>query len=259
MRRTGWTDSILIIALGLAVLMLSLLLASTGYLTIMLSILSVITPMTALLLGVFGLRIYAGKSEAREDRLHTLNLWFSIGLIMFSLAEITGTLVRFTQNSQQMVLTIILIHIPGILLWGFGIIQYLSSLNMVFKFSDNGKLWIVLVVISGIASISLIVVMAVQSSESYLVEKIILSPIMVGLILFTIITGGLVWIFRGGLLSRPLLFTLSAFSLLAIRIIFWVLTEFQLGTLFDSLISIEVYVLCGAGLMLSKDFEILRG
>ncbi|TFG26324.1 hypothetical protein EU527_19830, partial [Candidatus Thorarchaeota archaeon] len=101
MRRTSWTDPILVIVFGLAVLLLSLLLATTGYTTNVLTVLSVITPMTALFLGVLGLRIYSGKPGTTDDRLHTLNLWFSIGLIMFSLAEIAGILVRSTQSNQQ--------------------------------------------------------------------------------------------------------------------------------------------------------------
>lgn len=257
MRRTGWTDTILEIAIGIVILVLSLSLVALNHTTLALSILSILTPLIALMLGVIGLRIYVYKTEARDDRLHTLNLWFSVGLIMFSLAEIAGTLVRLTQDMQEMVLTVLLIQIPGIILWGFGIIQYLSSLNMAFKFSESGRLWILLVLISGIASVVLIVVMTVQYSESYLIERIILSPIIVGLCLFTLITAGLVWIFRGGLLSRPFVFTLFSFALLTIKPIFWILSNFQMGTVFESLVSIEIYILCGAALILSKNLEML--
>ena len=257
--RTGLTDTILIIASGFAVLLISVLLIAIGIEYPVTIILSIITPLAAVIIGVIGLRIYADRFEARNDRLNVLTLWLSMGLIMFSLAEITGTLAKLTQTTQQMILTMIMIQIPGILLWGLGIIQYLSSLNEAIKISDSGRLWSVLVTIAGVSSIGLILVIAFQFPDTYLLERIILSPIIIGLFLFSFITLGLVWIFRDGLLSKPLLFIFMAFSLLAIRIISWAITEFQVNTPLDSLMAIEVYVFCGAALLLSRDLDELYG
>jgi len=257
--RTGLTDTILIIASGFAVLLISVLLIAIGIGYPVTIILSIITPLAAFGIGVVGLRIYAEKSEARNDRLNVLTLWLSMGLIMFSLAEITGTLAKLTQTTQQMILTMIMIQIPGILLWGLGIVQYLSSLNAAMKISDSGRLWSVLIGLEGVSSIGLILVMAFLFPDTYLIERIILSPIIIGLLLFSVISLGLVWIFRDGLLSRPLLFIFMSFSLLAIRTILWATSEFQVNTPLDSLMAIEVYVFCGAALLLSRDLDELYG
>ncbi len=258
MRRTGWTDTIIILASGFAVLLVSMLMMCLGDEYLVYQTLSIITPLVALFLGIIGLKIYAGRSEVRNDRLNILNLWLSVGLIMFSLAEITSTLARLTQNTQQMILMMLLIQIPGILLWGLGIIQYLNSLNDVIKISNSGKIWIVLAIMTGASSIGLALVMSYFLPLSYLIERIILSPILVGLLLFSIISLGLVWIFRNGLLSRPLFFIFSSFSLLTVRIVFWIVTDFQVNTLVDILIAFEVYIMCGATLLLSRDLDRLN-
>jgi len=252
---TDWSDTIVIIVSGIAVLSLSIIMIVLGYTYELSMAFSIIAPLTALFLGVIGLRIYGIKSEARDDRLHALSLWFSIGLIMFCLAEITETLVRITQNTQQMVLTVLLIQIPGILLWGFGILQYLSSLNKAFRFSESGILWIWMGIISGVTSIGLVMIVTFQFPEQYLIENIIISPMIVGLTIFTLVACGLVWIFREGLLSKPLIFILSSFSLLALRFILWLLIGFQFDSFVDGMISTEAYLLCGGALMQAKNLE----
>ncbi len=258
MHRTGWTDTLFIIASGSIVLVISILLIGLGFEPQVYLTLLIITPIIALILGLISLRTYAGRSEARNDRLNILNLWLSVGLIMFCLAEITSTLARVTESTQQMILTMLFIQIPGILLWGLGITQYLKSLNNAIRIVDNEKLWMALVIVACIFSIGLMLIVTLYLPPVYLLERVILAPLIIGLVLFSSITLGLVWVFRDGLLSRPMIFILLSFSLLTIRGIFWMVTNFQIDTPIDSLIAIEVYILCGAALILSRDLEKLN-
>ena len=63
LRRTGWIDTILVIASGFTVLLISVILIGVGFDFPVYLALSIITPLVALLLGAIGLKIYADKAD----------------------------------------------------------------------------------------------------------------------------------------------------------------------------------------------------
>jgi len=252
-RRTDWRDTIVVISVGLIILVTSLLLITTGNDQLLLVVTSALTPLVALFLGIMGLRIYAKESANRDDKYNTLNLWLAIGLIMLSLAEIAGSLVGLSQSPQQMLLIVALAQMPGLILWGLGIMQYLRSLNSSLGIVKSNNLWIGLFLIAALSTISLVAIIVTQFTTIDLIESLVLSPIIVGLILLTIITAILVWIFRKGTLAKPLFLILGALALYLVRVLLWTFVDASLESPTDGVIAIESFILCGGALLLARD------
>ncbi len=253
MRRTDWRDTLVVISVGFIILITSHLLISTGNDQLLLVINSVLAPLAALFLGIMGLRIYGKELGTKADKFSTLNLWLAIGLIMLSLAEIARTLVGLSQSPNQMLLIVALAQMPGFILWGLGIVQYLRSLNSSLGFVKTNNLWIGVFLIASLSTISLVAIIVTQFTTIGLVESLILSPIIVGLTLLTIITTILVWIFRKGTLAKPLFLILGALSLYLIRVSLWLFVDASLGSPTDGVIAIESFILCGGALLLARD------
>lgn len=253
MRRTDWRDTTVVISGGLIILITSLLLITTGNDQLLLVVTSVLAPLVALFLGIMGLRIYGKESSYKDDKYNTLNLWLAIGLIMLSLAEIARTLVGLSQSPHQMILVIALAQMPGLILWGLGIIQYLRSLNSSLGFIKSNNLWIGIFLITALSTISLVVIIVTQFTTIGIVESLVISPIIIGLALLTIITTILVWIFRKGTLAKPLFLLLGALALYLIRILLWIFVDASLESPTDGVIAIESFMLCGGALLLAKD------
>jgi len=252
-RRTEWRDTLVVISVGLIILITSLLLITTGNDQLLLVITSILTPLVALLLGIMGLRIYGKELAIKDDKYNTLNLWLAIGLIMLSLAEIAGTLVGLSQSPNQMILIVALAQMPGLILWGIGIIQYFRSLNSSLGLVTVNNRWIGFFVIVILSTISLVVIIVTQFTTIGLVESLILSPIIVGLTLLTIIITILVWIFRKGTLAKPLFLILGTLALYLIRVLLWIFVDTSLESPTDGVIAIESFILCGGALLLARD------
>ncbi|MCK4566567.1 MAG: hypothetical protein KAU48_04580 [Candidatus Thorarchaeota archaeon] len=253
MRLTDWRDTIVVISAGLIILITSLLLITTGNDELLLVITSVLAPLVALILGIIGLRIYGKESAIKDDKYNTLNLWLAIGLIMLSLAEIARTLVGLAQSPHQMLLIVALAQMPGLILWGLGIIQYLRSLNSSLGFVKSNNLWIGFFLVATLSTISLVVIIMTQFTTIDLIESLVLSPIIVGLTLLTIITTILVWIFRKGTLAKPLFLILGALALYLVRVLLWLFVDASLDSPTDGVIAIESFILCGGALLLARD------
>lgn len=253
MRRTDWRDTLVVISVGFIILITSLLLLTSGNDQLLLVITSVLAPLVALFLGIMGLRIYGKESAIRDDKYNTLNLWLAIGLIILSLAEIAKTLVGLSQSPNQMILIVALTQLPGLILWGLGIVQYLRSLNSSLGFVKSKNLWTGIFLIATLSTISLAVIIVTQFTTIGLVESLILSPIIIGLALLTGITTILVWIFRKGTLAKPLFLIVGALSLYLIRVLLWIFVDASLESPTDGVIAIESFILCGAALLLARD------
>lgn len=253
MRETEWRDTVIIISVGFIFLITNLLFTTTGNGDQLIGINSILTPLVALFLGVLGLRIYGKESNTRDDKFNTMNLWFAIGLIMLSLAEIARPLISMSMHPIGMKLIVALVQLPGLLLWGIGIIQYLRSLNSALGYVQTNHLWLGLFLISTLSSIVLIVINATQSQMIGLIENIVLLPIIVGLAIFSGITTFLVWIFRKGSLSKPLFLILAALLLYLVRCSIWLFTDTGFEAPTDGLIAIEAFIFCGAALVLARN------
>lgn len=255
MKLTDWRDTIIVISVGLIILVTSLVLITTGNDQLLLVITSVLAPLVALFLGIMGLRIYGKESAIKDDKYNTLNLWLAIGLIMLSLAEIAGTLVGLTQTPHQILLIVALAQMPGLILWGLGIIQYLRTLNSSLGFIKSNNLWLGFFLVTSLSTISLVVIIMIQFTTIGFVESLVLSPIIVGLTLLTVITALLVWIFRKGTLAKPLFLILGALALFLVRVLLWLFVDTSLESPTDGVIAIESFILCGGALLLARDLE----
>jgi hypothetical protein len=253
MRVTEWRNTVIIISVGLLFLIASLLFTVTGNGELLSGFNSIFTPLVALFLGVLGLQIYGKDSNTRDDKFYTMNLWFAIGLIMLSLAEIAKSLISLSMNPTEMMLIVSLVQLPGLLLWGIAIIQYLRTLNSVLGYVHTNNLWIGLFLISTLSTLVLIVVNTIQFQMIGFVENIVLSPIIVGLAILSGITAILVWIFRKGSLSKPLFLILAALVLYLVRCSLWLFTDAGFEAPTDDLVAIEAFILCGAALVLARN------
>jgi hypothetical protein len=254
-RRTSLSNIAPIFILGLSIFTVFLLLSIGGYVYALSIISSILTPLTGFLLGMVGLWMFGRASEMKEGQIHTLYLWVSIGLLVLSLSEIAGVLVNLSQSSLQIELTVGLVQIPGILLWGFGILQYLRSLNSALEFSESWRLWIILLIIASITTLCLVVVSVLYYPWIGLVDIAAFSPLVIGLIFFTVISFGFVWIFRHGEMVRPLVLNFIGFFLYLVRTVQWVFTAALLGTPSNSIFALEAYVFFGAAFVLAQSLS----
>jgi len=251
--RNNWRDTAVVISSGVMILVVSQLLTQTGNAQLLKGITSILAPLVALFLGVMGLRIYGKESDTKDDNYATLNLWLAIGLIMLSFAELAISLLSLSQSPQEMILIVALVQLPGLILWGLGIIQYLRSLNLALGLVEANILWMGIFLITTLSTLCLIVIVAIQFPMIGMFESIILSPIIVGLTLYTAICVMFVWIFRKGSISKPLFLLLGALALYLARSILWLFAESSLGSPTDGVIAIEAFILCGAALLLARD------
>lgn len=248
-----WSDTVPIFLLGLGILLVFLILPLASYTDTLILISSILTPLITFLLGVLGLWTFNRNSEDREDRIQTLLLWISIGLLMISLSEMAGTIVKLIQNPPPTEIIVGLVQMPGLLLWGFGILQYLRSVNSALKIFESEKLWIILLMLTSLATLSLIVINALYNPWIGMIENIVLSPLVIGLVLFTVIVLGLVLIFRQGEFGRPLFFIFIGFFLYLIRTAQWAFATSVIGTPLNSLIALEACVFFGVGFILTRN------
>jgi hypothetical protein len=151
-----------------------------------------------------------------------------------------------------------LVQLPGLFLWGIGLIQYLESLNSALGYIKTDQLWTGLFIAAILSTFTLIAVVLTQFPTIGIIETIVLSPIIVSLVIFSIIIGAFVVVFRKGIIAGPLLLILGALSLYAIRCILWLIADTWILTPTDRVIAAEAFILCGIALLLSKNLRVLE-
>ena len=206
---------------------------------------SILAPLIAILVGAFGIVLFGRESFLKEDRYHTLYAWVALGLIFFSLADITAILVSMLEDSTEMCFTIGLVQVPGLFLWALGIMSYLKSLNSSLRLTEGTQLWLALGIITALMSLSLIVILSIIFPSRDFLSTIVFVPITVvlGLVFFIILA--ILWIFKDGSLAQPLLFLLFGVSLLFLRGVFWQIEGYCNEIAFNQLMAIESYLLIG--------------
>ena len=250
-----WIYALATITLGILILVASVLLMVFGFDAIVFSSTSILAPVIALSMGLLGIRFFGRESFLKEDRYHTFNVWIALGLIFFSLADVTVILVSAAENSEQICFTIGLVQLPGLFLWVLGILGYLKSLNASLKLTEGTQLWLALGIITTLISLSLIVIFTIIFPTRDLLSTIVFVPIAVvlGLILCVIIA--ISWIFREGILARPLLLLLFGIILLFIRAIFWQVEGYCDSISLNQIMAIESYFLVGASFLIAEKLD----
>jgi hypothetical protein len=246
--QTGWKYAGVIIFTGLAILIIAEILYFLGMSSILGALTTTLCPAIALLLGIIGLNFCGRESLVREDRFNAMNVWIALGLVVFSLAEIAGVLIRIMESSSNINFAIGLVQMPALLLWGLGVGGYLRSSNSVLGVFTDNRMSSVLIIITVLAGLVLLVIMTLIHPGQNLLITSVSVPMIVGLGLISCTLGGIVWILRSGLIAQPLILMFLGIFLLLIRSIFWGFVEYSPGSPFDYVTAIEGYILVGASL-----------
>jgi len=245
----------MIIILGIAILVVSLFLYQIGDTTSLLSFVSILTPAVALLLGIVGLNAFGRESLVKEDRYHALNVWVALGLIIFSLSEIAGIIIHFTDNTNQFCFAVGLVQIPALLLWGIGVLGYLRSLNSALGVSNGNRMWPLIIIVSTIAGLAMVVFEILFIPVQNLFLTIVSVPMVVGLGIILFALGSLLWTLRNGLIAKPLILLFLGVLLFFIRSLFWSFVNYCPETPFDYIMAIESYILIGASLFAANKLD----
>jgi hypothetical protein len=236
---------------------ISIVLLLLGYNELVNSYSMIIAPAIALLIGIMGISFFGRESFLKEDRYHTLNVWFALGLVFFSLADITAILVYMNENSSEICFTIGLVQIPGLLLWILGIVGYLKSLDSSLRLTEGTQLWLAIGIITTLASLSLIVIITILFPSRNVLSSMVSIPIIVVLGLIICVIAGMFWIFKEGYISRPLLLLLFGVALLFIRSVFGQIQESCEGNPWSQIAAIESYLILGASFLLASKLNVI--
>ncbi|MHA2323742.1 MAG: hypothetical protein ACXACG_19115 [Candidatus Thorarchaeota archaeon] len=258
MSQSGWKYAASIIFIGFAILMVAEVLYFTGMNSVLSTMTTALSPIIALFLGILGLNFFGRESLVKEDRFHAMNVWMALGLVVFSLAEITGFLIRIIESSTEIVFTIGLVQMPALLLWGvgaIGAIGYLRSSNSALGVFTGNRIGSVLFIVTAISGLALVVILTLVNPSQNLLTTIVSVPMIAGLGIILCVLGGIIWIFREGLIARPLILMFLGVLMLLIRSLFWGFVVYSPGSPFDYITAIEGYILVGASLAAASSLD----
>jgi hypothetical protein len=252
---TGLRDTLVIIISCVILALLALILISTGNGDILLAGGVLLAPTSALAFGLYGMNLFGRDGFVKDDRFVTMNVWLSLGLVVLTLSEIAGIAMGIVGSPEQVCFTVGLVQMPGLLLWGLGIISYLRSVNLSLDLIEGERLWPILVFVIVMGSLVVVAAVIVSSPERSPLTVLVSAPTMIWLgIILSIITG-LTWTLRGGFLIRPLSLLLIAILIGFVRSVLWVASDFCEGGALDDLFAIESYLLVGASLIEAAKME----
>lgn len=255
MSQSGWKYATSIIFTGLIILIIAEVLYFTGMNSILSTMTTSLTPLVALFLGIIGLNFFGRESLVKEDRFHSMNVWMALGLIVFSLSEIAGVLIRISGSPVEISFTVGLVQMPALLLWGLGVVGYLRSSNSALGLFTGNRIGSVIVLVTAISSLVLVVIMTLFNPGQNILITFVSVPMIIGLGITLCILWGIVWILRQGLISRPLVLMSFGVLLLLIRSLFWGFLNYHPGSPFDYLTAIEGYILVGASLAVASSLD----
>ena len=206
---------------GVIYLLLTVLLSVTEN-TILLGVLSaVIAPLSALIVGIFGMKILGPELYAREDRYQMMGVMLSMSLLMFTLVEISATILSNLPQSESFLFMIGLLQLAGIIPLSLGVFRYLDSTNRALSIIDRTHLWIMILIIAIGVTIGVYLISLEHLLMASFVDIIAITPIiLMGLaVIASVIV--LSWVFRHGKLCKPFVISLIALLLLVARAIAW--------------------------------------
>ena len=255
MSQSGWKYAATFIFTGLIILIISEVLYFTGMNSLLSVLTTALSPIIALFLGIIGLNFFGRESLVKEDRFHAMNVWMALGLIVFSLSEIAGVLIRINESPVEICFTVGLVQMPALLLWGLGVVGYLRSSNSALGVFTGNRMGSVIVLVTALSSLVLVVIMTLLNPGQNILITFVSVLMIIGLGIILFILGGIVWILREGLIARPLVLMFFGVLLLLIRSLFWGFITYCPGSPFDYLTAIEGYILVGASLAASSRLD----
>jgi hypothetical protein len=206
-------------------------------------------------MGLIGLFHFGRESLAKEDRFNQMNVFFSLGLVLFAISEVAAGLLGGQEGSESFHFIIGLIQLPGLLLWAIGVLGYLRSSNNALGVASDTKLVGILIVIPTLfVSIAAVIALIVSPARNP-VEVLATAPLAIGLGFVTCALAVILWIFREGRLAGPIVLALLTLVLVFIRIAAWCFVGFSPLEPFGRILGAEAYVLLGASVAAAKGIE----
>ncbi|UCH03961.1 MAG: hypothetical protein JSW05_10265 [Candidatus Thorarchaeota archaeon] len=251
----GRYSTIPFLVVGFLILVPLLLLWSWGELVLLELSSAILAPITAFLMGLVGLYYFGRESLAKEDRFNQMNVFFSLGLVLFAISEVAGGFLGEQEGSELFHFIFGLVQLPGLLLWAIGVLGYLRSSNTALGVASETKLIGSLIVVptvfvTVVASVSLLVAPARNP-----VEVLATAPLAIGLGFVMCALVVILWIFREGKLAQPIFLAFLTLVLVFIRIAAWCFIGFSPLEPVGRLLGAEAYVLLGASIAAAKGIE----
>ncbi len=251
----GLLTTIPYLIVGFAVLVVSMLLWSWGELVLLDLTNAILAPLTAFLVGLIGLLHFGRESLAKEDRFNQMNVFLSLGLVLFAISEMAASLVGAQAGGESFHFIIGLIQLPGLLLWAFGVLGYLRSSNNALGVTSDTKLVGALVAVPTIFVVLLASVVIIVSPTRNPVEILATAPLTIGLGSVMCALAVIFWIFHEGKLALPVFLSFLTLALVFIRIAAWCFAGFSPLEPFGRLLGTEGYLLLGASIAAAKGIE----
>lgn len=249
-------DTLALLASGAVLVLVAALLILTGSGDVLGAITVLLAPTSALAFGLFGMNLFGRNGLAKNDTFVTMNVSLALGLVILTLAEVAGIVMRFIGSPELLCFTVGLVQMPGLLLWGLGIISYLKSVNLSLDIIEGERLWPTIVFLAVMGSLMVVAAVIVSDPERSPLAVLVSAPTVIWLGTILSIVIALAWTFRRGLLTRPLLLLMLAIAVAFVRSLLWIVTDFCEGGGLNDLLAIESYLLVGASLIESAKLEI---
>ena len=214
-------------------------------------------PVSALIMGFIGLVIFGREDFRREDRFHLMNLFFSLGLVLYAISEVAASLLASQEGSEAYLFTVSLIQMPGLILWAIGVLGYLRASNSVLETTDDRKLVGTMIVVPTVAMLILATLVLLLNPARNPIEVLTTSPLAIGMGVIALALGYLVIVFRGGKLARPIGLAFIAILVLTMQIVLWCCVGLSPIDPLGQLVRTEAYIVLGIALTSAKAIEVI--
>jgi MFS family permease len=249
--------AIVFIASALAILLVSSFAWINNDQSLLLGIGVITAPSSALLMGVIGLWLFGREDFRREDRFHLMNIFFSLGLVLYSISEIAAGLLANQEGSEAYLFTVSLIQMPGLILWAIGVLGYLRASNSVLQTSNDSRLVGIMIIVPTAAMLLLAFLVMIFNPTRNPIDVFTTAPLAIGMSVITLALGYVLLVFRGGRLSRPLGLAFLAVLVLTIQIVLWCCIALSPVEPLGQVVRAEAYIILGTALIAAKSIEIL--
>jgi hypothetical protein len=241
---------------GLAILIASGIAWIVSNQSILSSLGGVSAPVSSFIMGIIGLSFFGREDFRREDRFHLMNLFFSLGLVLYAISEVAASLLANQEGSEAFLFTVSLVQMPGLILWAIGVIGYLRASNSVLKSTNDNRLLVMMVIIPAVAMLILAsLVMALNPTRNP-VEVFTTAPLAIGMGIITLALGYVLLVFRSGRLARPLVLAFLSVLVLTLQIVLWCCIELSPIEPLGQIVRTEAYIVLGIALTSAKSIEL---
>ncbi|MHA2071440.1 MAG: hypothetical protein ACW985_06605 [Candidatus Thorarchaeota archaeon] len=216
-----------------------------------------LAPIFALIMGIIGLVSFGREDFRREDRFHLMNLFFSLGLVLYAISEVAASLLASQEGSEAYLFTLSLIQMPGLILWAIGVLGYLRASNSVLETANDRRLVGTIIVVPTAAMLILASLVLLQNPARNPIEVLTTAPLAIGMGVIALALGYVVFVFRGGRLARPIGLAFVAILVLTIQIVLWCCAGYSPIEPVGQLVRTEAYIFLGISLTSAKAIEVI--